>query len=251
MMDFDKIKDAVNSIEMSKTMKNRVIENCNSIEREKVTRLNFKRWISVACVFTILLSIIIGIPFINKNGDLQVANFAITAYAVGDNGNQLKTNLSSEKAVFELLTEERIGLITSTGGGGANLIFTNVMLNITGEDIDSITYTINKGKFIEDVTLTAKENADRDWLLSEKIYIIYGEPGSDIYQGIKEIGNNYTVMYNEQEKYEYTFAIPHDGNYAIDDDIIINVNVKYTDGNTTQQDIVVTQESNSISLKLK
>ena len=70
-------------------------------------------------------------------------------------------------------------------------------------------------------------------------------------RGIKEIGNTYTVTYNEQDKYKYTLAIPHDGNYVIDDDIIIEVIVKYTDGNSEQQDIVVKQESNSISLELK
>lgn len=124
------------------------------------------------------------------------------------------------------------------------------MLNITGEHIDSITYTISKGNFIEDVTLTTEEIENKDWLLLEKIYIIYGQPGSDSYQGIKEIGNTYTVKYNEQDKYEYTLAIPHDVNDVIVDDVIINVIVKYTDGNSEQQDIVVTQESNSISLKL-
>ena len=107
MMDFDKIKDAVNSIEMSKAMKNRVKKNCNIIEKKKSGQLNFKRWISVACAFGILLSIMIGIPFFNKNGDLQVANFAITAYALSDDGNQFNTNLSSEKATFELSTEDR------------------------------------------------------------------------------------------------------------------------------------------------
>ncbi|MFJ8067257.1 hypothetical protein ACIQYS_22055 [Psychrobacillus sp. NPDC096426] len=249
-MDFDKIKDAVNSIEMSKTMKNRVKENCNIIENKKSGALNLKRWISVACAFGILLSVMIGIPFFNKNGELQVANFAITAYALSDDGNQLNTNLSSEKATFELSTEHRVGVLNSVSGDGANLIFTNVMLNITGEHIDSITYTINKGNFIEDVTLTTKEIENKDRLLLEKIYIIYGEPGSDIYQGIKEIGNSYTVMYNEQDKYKYTLAIPHDGNDVIVDDIIIEVIVKYTDGNSEQQNIVVTQESNSISLKL-
>jgi len=250
MMKFDKIKNAVNSIEMSNTMKNRIKENCYNIEKEKLVQLNFKRWVSVACAFGILFSIIIGIPYINKNGELQVANFAITAYAVSDDGNKQNANLSSEKATFKLSTKERMGLVNSKGGG-ANLIFTDVMLNITGEDIESITYTINKGKFIKDVTLTAEEKADSDWLLSEKIYIIYGEPSSDIYQGIKEIGNTYTVAYKEQDKYGYTLAIPHNGNDVVDDDIKIKVNVKYTDGNFEQQDIVVTQASNSISLKLK
>lgn len=128
------------------------------------------------------------------------------------------------------------------------------MLNISGEHIDSITYTISKGKFIEDVTLTAKEYADKDWLLSEKIFMIGNSPGSDIYHGTKEIGNTYTVKYNEQDKYKYSIAIPHDGNLVIDDDIIIKVIVKYTDGTSEQQDIVVTQESNSIksnSISLK
>lgn len=161
------------------------------------------------------------------------------------------TKLSSEKSIFELSTEDRVGLISSLGSSEVNLIFTDVILNITGEDIGSITYTINKGKFIEDITLTVEEYADKDWLLSENIYTIYGELGSDIYKGIKEIGNTYTVMYNEQDRYKYTFAIPHDGNYVIDDDIIINVNVKDTDGNTIQEDIVVTQESDSISLTIK
>jgi len=250
MMDFDKIKGAVNSVEMSKAMKNRVKENCHIPEKEKSVQLNFKRWISVTCAFGIILSIMISITFFNKDGNLQVPNFAITAYALNDDGNQLNTNLSSEKATFELSTEDRIGRLNSVSGGGANLIFTDVMLNITGEHIDSITYTINKGKFIEDVTLTAKERADKDWLLLEKIYIIYGEPGSDLYQGIKEIGNSYTVMYNEQDKYQYTLAIPHDGNGVVVDETVIEVLVKYTDGSSEQQDIVVNQESNSISLKL-
>lgn len=249
MMDFDKIKNAVHSIEMSDTMKNRIKENCHTIEKKNSVQLNFKRWIIVACSFGILLSIMIGIPLFNKNGNFQVANFTITAYAWSDDGNQLNTNLSSEKATFELSTEERIGVLNSIEDIGSKLIFTDIMLNITGEHIDSITYTINKGKFIEDVTLTVKEVADKDWLLSEKIYIIYGEPDSDIYQGIKEIGNTYTVKYNEQDQYKYSLAIPHDGNDVVDD-IIINAIVKYTDGNSEQQDIVVTQESNSISLKL-
>ena len=123
------------------------------------------------------------------------------------------------------------------------------MLNINGEHIDSITYTINKGKFLEDVTLTAKEYADKDWLLSEKIFIIMSHPDLDIYNGLKEIGNTYTVKYNEQDKYKYSLAIPHDGNLVIADDIIIKVIVKYTDGKSEQQDIVVTQESNSIESK--
>ncbi|WP_042142193.1 hypothetical protein [Paucisalibacillus sp. EB02] len=248
-MDFEKMKDAVKSIEMPETMKSRVKKNSNILEKEKSVRFNSKKWISVAFAVAVLLLIVIGIPLFDRNGNL-VSNFTVTAYASSDDGNQLYTNLSEEKAIFELSTEQRIGVIGSVGGDGANLIFTNVMLNITGEDIDSITYTLSKGKFVEDVTLTAKERANKDWLLSEKIYFISTEPGSDISQGIKEIGNSYTVNYNEQDKYKYTLAIPHDGNDVIVEDMIIKVNVKYTDGNSEQQDIVVTQEPNSISLKL-
>ncbi len=249
MMNFDKIKEAVNTIEMPKTMKNRVKKNCNIIEKKK----NFKRRISVACAFGFLLLIMIGIPFFNNNGNFQVANFTITAYALSDDGNQPNTKLSSDKATFELSTEAR-GSTTDITGDAANFIFTKLMLNISGEHIDSITYTISKGKFIEDVTLTAKEYADKDWLLSKKIFMIGSSPGSDIYDGTKEIGNTYTVKYNEQDKYKYSIAIPHDGNLVIDDDIIIKVIVKYTDGSSEQQEIVVTQESNSIksnSISLK
>lgn len=247
-MDFDKIKDAVNSIEMSNAMKYRVIGNCNSVRKERKTQLNYKRWASIAIIFAIILSISILIPSINNIG-LQATNFTITAYAVDDD-NQIKTSLSSEKAIFELSTQERTGVVESVYGG-ANLVFTNIMLKITGEDIDSIEYTINKGKFIEDVIVTSEERADREWILSEKIYIIYGELGSEIYQGIKEIGNTYTLMYNEQDKYKYTLAIPCDAKGMIDDGIIINVNVKYTDGNTEQEDIMVGQEFDDISLRLK
>lgn len=254
-MNFDKIKEAVNSIEMSKTMENRVKRNSNILKKKKSGQLNFKRWISVACAFGILLLIMIGIPFFDKNGNIQVANFAITAYALSEDGNQTNTKLSSEKATFELSTEAR-GSTTDLTGDVGNLIFTKVMLNISGEHIDSITYNISKGMFIEDVTFTAKEYADKDWLLSEKIFTIGNSPGSDIYDGMKEVGNTYTVKYNEQDKYKYSLAIPHDGNLVIDDDIIIKVIVKYTDGSSDQQDIVVTQESNSIksnsiSLNLK
>ncbi|WP_040758081.1 hypothetical protein [Sporosarcina newyorkensis] len=245
-MDFEKIKEAVTSIEMSKDMEDRLKEN---IGKKKSVQMNYKGWISVACAFGILLSIMIGMPYLNKNGELQVANFAITAYAMSDDGKQFNTSITSEKTTIELATEDRDGLV-SIGGDGANLIFTDVRLDITGEQIDSITYTLSEGKFIEDVTLTSKEYADSEWLRSEKINFLTTTPGSGVYQGIKEVGSTYTVNYNEQEKHQYTLAIPHDGNGVIGDDMIIKVHVKYTDGNSEQQDIVVTQESNTISLKL-
>ncbi|MFD1206290.1 hypothetical protein ACFQ38_14420 [Sporosarcina contaminans] len=246
-MDFEKIKDAVTSIEMSKAMEDRVKEK---VRKRKSVQVNYKRWIPVTSALAILLSIMIGIPYFNKNGELQVANFTITAYALSDDRNQLNTPITSEKATIELATEVRMGLV-SMSGGGANLIFTNVMLKIAGEQIESITYTLSEGKFVEDVIFTSEKNADREWLESEKINFIRSTPGSGVYEGIKEIGNTYTVNYNEQEKNNYTLAIPHDGNGVIGDDIIINVNVTYTDGSSEQQDIVVTQEADSISLMLK
>jgi len=87
------------------------------------------------------------------------SNFIITAYANNTNGNLLHTNLSTHKATFELFPADRIGMIKSISrnGNGNNLIFTDVMLKISGEDISSITYKLNKGMFIKDVTLTAKE----------------------------------------------------------------------------------------------
>ncbi|WP_228548267.1 hypothetical protein [Sporosarcina obsidiansis] len=244
-MDFEKIKDAVTSIEMSKAMEERLKDN---IAKKKSVQVNYKRWISATCAFGILLSIMIGMPYFNKSG--EVANFAITAYALSDDGKQFNTAITSEKATIELATEDRFGRLVSISGGGANLIFTDVRLNITGKQIDSITYTLSEGKFIEDVTFTSKEYLDKEWLRSEKINFITSEPGSGKYQGIKEVGSTYTVNYNEQEKHKYTLAIPHDGNEVIGDDIIIKVNVKYTDGSSEQQDILVIQESNSISLKL-
>lgn len=244
-MDFEKIKDAVTSIEMSEAMEHRVKEN---IGKRKSRQVLFKRLLPVASALAILLSIMIGIPYFNKNGELQVVNFTITAYALSDDENQLNTNLSTEKATFELSTIQRMGVIGGVGGDGPNFIFTDVMLNITGEDIDSITYTLSEGKFVEDVTLPLIK--DYDWLVSEKINFITTEPGSNISQGIKEIGNTYTVNYNEQEKHKYTLAIPHDGNFVLIEDIVIEVNVKYIDGSSEQQDIVVTQEADSISLKL-
>lgn len=246
-MDFEKIKDAVSSIEMSETVENRVKEN---IGKRKSVHVNYKRWISVASAFAILLSIIIGIPYFNKNGELQVANFTITAYALSDDANQLNTTITSEQATIELATENRMGIV-SIGGDGARLIFTDVMLKITGEQIESITYTMSEGKFVEDVTFPSKRPPSSEWLREEKIVFVISAPGSGVYEGIRNIGKTYTVTYDEQEKYKYTLAIPHDGNNVIADDVIINVNVKYTDGNTEQQEIVVTQEANSISLMLK
>ena len=250
-MDLEKIRDAVNSIEMSKAMKNRVKKNGNILEKKKSAPVHYRRWISVTCAFGILLSIIIGMSYLNKNGELQAANFTIVAYALSDEGKQLNTTITSEKATIELATEDRVGIIGSISGDGANLIFSDVRFNIIGEQVDSITYTLSEGKFVEDVTFTSKEFVDKEWLIEEKINYITGEPGSDVYQGIKEVGNTYTVKYNEQDKYKYTLAIPHDGDGVVVNDIIIEATVKYTNGNSEQQHIVVTQESNSISLKLK
>ena len=141
-MDFEKIKDAVTSIEMSKTMENRVKEN---VGKRKSVRVNFKRWIPVASAFAILLAIMMGIPYFNKDGELQVANFAITAYALSDDGKELNTTITSEQAAIELATKDRMG-ITGMGGDGGGYIFTDVMLKITGEQIESITYTMSHGQ---------------------------------------------------------------------------------------------------------
>lgn len=232
------------------------MDTLRKVQREKRTK---KRIVPIAVVALfpvgLLLSIImIGMPFLNKNGEFQVANFAITAYASSDGGNQLTTNLSSEKATFELSTENR-GYSTDITGDSGHLIYTSVMLNVSGEHIDSITYIINKGKFIKDLILTPEEVADEEWLFSEKILTIGNTPGEEIYYATKEIGNTYTVKYNEQDKIKYSLVIPHDGNLVIDDDIVIKVIVKYKDGKSEQQDILVTQESNlkeskSISLKV-
>lgn len=245
-MDFEKIKDSVNSIEMSKAMEDRLKEN---IGNRKSVQVNYKKWIPVASAFAILLTIMMSIQYFNKNGELQVANFTITAYALSDEENQLITTITSEKAAIELGTEDRLGII-SIGGDGDNLIFTDVMLKIAGEQIDSITYTMSEGKFMEDVTFTSKNHPDSEWLRSERINFVISEPASGVYEGIREIGNTYTVSYNEQENYKYTLAIPRDGNHVIADDVIIHVNATYTDGTSEQQDILVTQEGNSISLKL-
>ncbi|GKV64348.1 MULTISPECIES: hypothetical protein [unclassified Sporosarcina] len=246
-MDFEKIKDAVTSIEMSKAMEDRVKEN---IGKKKSVPVNDKRWISAACAFGILLAIMIGMPYLTKSG--EVTNFSITAYALSDDGKELNTTtITSEKATIDLATEDRMDRILSISGDGANLIFTDIRLKITGEQIDTITYTLSGGKFIEDVLFTYKEYIDREWLQAEKINFITREPSSDEYQGIKEVGSTYTVNYNEQEKHQYSLAIPHDGNEVISGDVIITANVTYTDGKSEQQDIVVTQGSDAISLKLK
>ena len=247
-MDFDKVRTAVNSIKMTNTMKHRIIENSNRIGKE--VHSNYKRRVSVVLAFTIMLSIIIGIPIFNKNGELQSVNFAITAYAEDIDGNQISKYLSSEIVTFDMSTEDRIGLVDSIGGDGHNLIFADLILNISGDNIDSITYLINKGKFIEDVTLTSEESRDKDWLLSEKIYLIYGEPSSDDFKGIREIGDSYTIKYSDQGKSNYSLAVPHN-NYAIGEEVIINVIVKYNDGDIEEQDIIVTQEIDKISLRLK
>lgn len=249
-MEFDKIRSAVNSIEMSEAMKYR-LKNCYASEKMKKRNLNTKRWISVAVTLSILLIILVGVPILNRQMFFKAVNFEITAYAGGVEGNPLKTNtLSEEKTNIEFFNEERMDNIVGLRGGGANLIFTDVLLKVTGENIESITYTINKGKFVKDVTFASDKN-NNEWLLSERIYIVYSEFGSDIYKGIKEIGNTYTVMYNDQEEYAYTIAIPHDGNNVISDDITINVLVKYENGNIEEQDIIVSQETDSFYFKLK
>lgn len=244
MMKLEKMKDAVHSIEMPDTMKNRVKASCHKSENRKSPQFNFKKWGSVASVMGIVLLLIIGIPFINNNGDLQVANFTITAHA-----NNSKSQLSTEKTTFDLSTIEQDDAIKSISGDGRNLIFTYIMLTVSGENIDKITYSINQGKFIEVVTLTKEEMHNKDQLLSEKIYHIFGLENAEVFQGIKEIGSIFTVNYHEQNQSDLSFVIPTGEGEKVED-VLINVIVKYEDGHMEQQDILVTEESNSISLTL-
>lgn len=241
-MDFNNIKEAVNSIKMSKATENRLKEN---ISRKQPTQGSYVKWISVAGAFGVLLFWIISMPYFNQNGKINASNFTITAYALSDDGQQSNTSITQEKASIDLAIEDRAGLV-NLSGDGANFIFTNVNLFITGEQIDSITYTLSDGRFVEDVTFTAKEYMDQKWLESEKINFITNEPSSDIYRGIKEIGRAYTVAYEEQKQHPNTIAIPHDS-----DNVIVKVDVIYQDGKSEQQEIIVTLDSNAISLKFK
>ncbi|WP_298834551.1 hypothetical protein [uncultured Planococcus sp.] len=243
-MDERKIKDAVNSIEMSKAIENRLKTKCFDPNREKSRQINFKKWGSVASAVGILLLLLINLPFISNYGNSQMATFTITAYAADNTGHELL----KEKTTFDLATLERIGVLTSISGDGDNLIFTNVSLNVSGENIDSIFYEINKGTFIEDVILSKEEVANWDKLVLEKINYLTNAPNSEIFQGIKYIGNTFTVKYSEQQKYKYSLAIPPHN--SLEEEILINVTVTYKDGTSEQQDIVVNHESGSISLVL-
>ena len=243
-MDERKIKDAVNSIEMSKAMENRLKTKCFDPNREKSRQINFKKWGSVASVFGILLLLLINLPFISNYRNSQMATFTITAYAADSTSHKLL----KERTTFDLATIDRLGVLTSISGGGNNLIFTNVSLNVSGENIDSILYEINKGTFIEDVILSKEEINNKDKLLLEKINYITNESNSEIFKGIKDIGNTFTVKYSEQQQYKYSLAIP--SHNSIEEEILINVTVTYTDGTSEQQDIFVNQQSDSISLVL-
>lgn len=243
-MDERKIKDAVNSIEMSKSMERRLKMKLNDSNRESLLQVNFIKWGSVASVFAILLLLLINFPIINNHGGSQMTNFTITAYAADSTSHKLL----KEKTTFDIATLDRLGVLTSTSGEGDNLIFTNVSLNISGENIDSILYEINKGTFVEDVILSKEEVANHEKLVQDKINYITNEPNSEIFQGLKNIGNSFTVEYNEQQQHDYSLAIPS-GN-SLEEKILINVTVTYTDGTSEQQEIVVNQESDAISLTL-
>lgn len=243
-MDERKIKDAVNSIEMSKAIENRLKTKCFDPNRENSRQINFKKWGSVASVVGVLLLLLINLPFISNYGNSQMATFTITAYAADSTGHQLL----EEKTTFDLATLDRLGVLTSISGDGDNLIFTDVSLNVSGENIDSIFYEINKGTFIEDVILSKEEAANTDKLLLEKINYITNEPNSEIFKGVKDIGHTFTVKYNEQQQSKYSLAIPSDD--SLEEEILINVTVTYKDGTSEQQDIIVNHESGSISLVL-
>ena len=225
-------------------MENRLKMKCHDSKREKSYPFSLKKWGSVASVFGIVLLLLIVFPF-NKYRDSPMPNFTITAYA----DNSIGHELLKAKTTFDLSTVDRMGRIISFSEGGRSLMFTDIMLHVSGENIDSIQYEINKGIFIEDVTLTKEDLNNREQLLLEKINTIYGPPNTEIFQAIKEIGSTFTVKYREQEQYKYSLAIPHQD--EVEDDIVINVTVTYTDGTSEQQDILVNQGLDSISLVLK
>lgn len=243
-MDERKIKDAVNSIEMSKAMENRLKTKGFDPNREKSRQTNFKKWGSFASAVGILLLLLINLPFNSIYGNSQMDTFTITAYAADNPGHKLL----EEKTTFDLATLDRPDVLTSISGDGDNLIFTNVSLDVSGKNIDSIFYEINKGTFIEDVILSKEEVDNTDKLVLEKINYITNEPNSEIFKGIKDIGHTFTVKYSEQQQSKYSLAIP--SHNSLEEEIVINVTVTYTDGTSEQQDIVVNQEPGSISLVL-
>lgn len=57
--------------------------------------------------------------------------------------------------------------------------------------------------------LTKEEVNNKDKLVREKVNYITNAPNLEIFQAIKEIGNTFTVKYNEQEQYKYSLAIPN------------------------------------------
>lgn len=240
-MDSNKIKETVNSIEMSKSMSDRMKSNLQNKGQKRYQPFLFNKWRSVTSVLAVLLLLVVGV---NQYGNSSNSKFVITAYA--DNG--ISHELLKEKATFDLVTMDRIGVINSISGGGNDLIFTDVLLQVSGENIDTIQYEINRGAFIEDVILTNQEFNNKEQLRQDKINYITTDPNSNIHQAIKEIGNTFTVKYSEQAQTKYSLAVPPHN--SVEDNIVIKVTVTYTDGDSEQQKIVVNQELDSISLVL-
>lgn len=243
-MDFNKIKETVNSIEMSKSMSDRMKSNIQNKGQKRSQPFKTNKWRPMSSVFGILLLIIIGFSMLNQYGGNSNTDFVIKAYA--ENG--ISHNLLKEKVTFNLSTVDRQGVIKSIGGDGSNLIFTDILLHVSGENIDSIRYEINRGTFIEHIILTKDELNNKEQLLKDKINHIYSRSNSGIFQAIKEIGDSFTVKYSEQEQYQYSLAIPHHN--TVEGDIIIKVTVTDIEGNSEQQNIIVNQESESITLEL-
>lgn len=186
---------------------------------------------------------------INKFSNSELGSFTISVYA---NNNKLH-ELSKEKTTIDITTLEKEG--TGAIGGISHLIFTGIMLNVPGENIDYITYNINKGHFIKRVFFTKEEfyNADKQTL--ENISQISGDSNTGIREGIKDLGNSIKVKVNEQNLNEITLALPYQGDFMgdfrIEDNIIINITVTFTDGTSEEKEILLEQESNSISFVLK
>src|SRR5699024_2497394 len=133
--------------------------------------------------------------------------------------------LSTEKAFFELGTEDRMDAIASTSDDETDLVFTDIKLQANGDKIETITYKINHGKFIEHLNLTNTEVNNKTQLVEDNIHIIYQSNNSETWQGIKEIGNTYTVNANDQAASQYSLAVPP--KTKNDEGIIINATIKY------------------------
>ncbi len=242
-MTVNDLQNAVNQIQLSNSVKNKILYNCN----EKKENTYSKQRIICVVAILVTISLVVSSLFSKANN----LSFSINIYAMSQYNQPTEYNIDDKLTIR--FNESNYHIITSQ-----NIILEAFEFDLSDNSIKNISYTINNGEFFELGVLNKSIlQKSFDELIAEGYLIIHTNNQYYLLDNLKE--NNFSSSYvtksddinedfiirsigktyTKNTSLKILVGVPFENNEIVDSNI--NVDVTFKDGKRMNKSIAINQ----------